>query len=204
MEPLVGTPIDEVIGSNLRRLRRREGGPDSEVPNLPKLSQATVGMALTELTGVSWSQQTMVRAEKGKRRFTVVDLFAIAHIFGVSPIRLLMPWKPSDEKRQQREHPWVDAVRIGNLRFWPDEVIREFIVAPRENDKDAGKWQMKDGWPDPAGEPLREWLDLLGEGVADIKAAGGAFETDAEHDERLVREWQQDQRDYKSGRKRHN
>ena len=145
-EPLVGVPVDAIVGHNMYRLRRREK---------PKLSQAKVAFALTLLTGTNCDQQTVSQAEKGQRPFRVVDLFMVARLFGVSPIRLLLPDPPEAinaddaEKTWVAESPWARAVRIGTLDFWRDDVIREFIMEPRDGDRASGSW--KEGWPERIG-----------------------------------------------------
>ena len=159
-EPLVGVPVDAIVGHNMYRLRKREK---------PKLSQAKVAFALTQLTGTNWDQQTVSQAEKGQRPFRVVDLFMAARLFGVSPIRLLLPDPPEAinaddaEKTWVAESPWARAVRIGTLDFWPDDVIREFIMDPRDGDPTAASW--KEGWPTRIGQPLHDWIEQLRESV---------------------------------------
>lgn len=131
LRPILGTPIDEIIGNNLRELRRRER---------PKITQTDLALALSGLTLTSWNQQAVSDAEKGKRPFRVVELLMIARVFGVSLIRLLQPWEVTDE-----------AIKVGMIEYWPDQFIRDHITGPRLDDPDAAKFRMKDDWPDPFG-----------------------------------------------------
>lgn len=149
-QPILGTPVDEIIGENLEILRKQETNP--------KLSQTNLALMLTQLTGTRWVQQTVSMAEMGKRPFNVADLLLIAHIFGVSPIRLLLPPTSddlirgkNDRQSSRRDHPWIDTVRIGTRDFWPDDILDTFFVRPRGDNEDAAIFSADADWPEPVG-----------------------------------------------------
>jgi len=185
-DPLLGTPIDTIIGDNMARLRRREE---------PKLPQTDVAFALTELTGTNWEQQTVSLAENGQRPFRVVDLFMIARLFAVSPIRLLKPYRPSATVRNGTDHPWVDAIKIGTLQFWPADFLNEFILDPRDGDSSAANW--KDGWPDRIGQPLHDWIGQLREAVE------AADNEPLDLDALVLASWEHTQRSIEQQRREH-
>jgi hypothetical protein len=166
---ILGTPIDEIIGNNLRELRRRER---------PKITQTDLALVLSGLTLTSWNQQTVSDAEKGKRPFRVVELLMIARVFGVSLIRLLQPWEVTDEAIKF-------GMKVGMIEYWPDQFIRDHITRPRLDDPDAAKFQMKDDWPDPLGS-VGDTLNRLDE-IAEFQTT---FDFDAS-DQRFLEEMKQ-------------
>lgn len=65
--------VERRVGANLARLRRGRHWP-----------QAHLGDLVSGYLDKPWSRQAVSAAEKGRRAFTVIELVAIAEIFGVS------------------------------------------------------------------------------------------------------------------------
>lgn len=74
------TTVQELIGVNIRDLRRAAG-----------VTQAELGQAMTDGFGFRWENgQAVAAAEAGKRRFQLDELLALAAYFDVSPMALLV------------------------------------------------------------------------------------------------------------------
>ena len=128
--------IDEVIGSNMRKLRNDE-----------KWSQTRLADLLRLYTGTAWNQQQISLAESGKRRFKVVDLFVLGVIFSVSPLRLI---RTGDDDV---------LLQFGNIGIEEPRLLDSWIINPRGYAKPIAD-ELKTTWPEPANwdEPLRQFL----------------------------------------------
>ncbi|AWD24953.1 helix-turn-helix transcriptional regulator [Micrococcus luteus] len=102
--------IEEVIGTNLRRVREGRGQ-----------SQTEFGAALGEVLGSTWKPQTVSAAEKGRRQFVAADLVALAHALGVPVPTLLTP--PSDVTTVTAGTVEVPASALTLLPFSDGETV---------------------------------------------------------------------------------
>jgi transcriptional regulator with XRE-family HTH domain len=74
------TPYADVLRRNFRAARAAAD-----------LSQADVGERMRSLGHASWLRQTMSTVEKGKRRITAEEVFALAYALDTSIARLIRP-----------------------------------------------------------------------------------------------------------------
>jgi transcriptional regulator with XRE-family HTH domain len=130
---------DQVIGQHLSALRDQQN-----------LSQRQLAEYLTRVTGNTWNQQLVSRAESGDRQFRVVDLFAVSGIFEVSVLALLFPTDP-------------DAmIRAGNLELVASGFFPLWIAHPRDHRGDKTGYADKMPPPDPDFEEHVEgFLDII-------------------------------------------
>jgi transcriptional regulator with XRE-family HTH domain len=112
--------VAEVIGGNIRDLRRAAG-----------LSQSDLARAMGEL-GFGWVRQTVGEVEAGRRRLEYDELVALAAYFDM-PVNAILG-SPGGS-------PPYSTVRVGNkvvrLRTWKG------LVAPRNHMEPAGEHQAK-------------------------------------------------------------
>jgi transcriptional regulator with XRE-family HTH domain len=84
--PLPGSRfLSEVIGANIRRLRRASGA-----------NQKTMATQMTELGHATFSRATMGEVERANRTLSVDELLAVAMILGVDLAELLRTDGPID------------------------------------------------------------------------------------------------------------
>ena len=135
--------IEEVIGTNLRRVREGRGQ-----------SQTEFGAALGEVLGSTWKPQTVSAAEKGRRQFVAADLVALAHALGVSVPTLLTP--PSDVTTVTAGTVEVPASALTLLPFSDGET-----VDPRFLEWSFRGVAMGRKWIDEATKDARAALDRV-------------------------------------------
>lgn len=101
--------IEEVIGSNMRRVREERG-----------LSQTDLGQAIEPHQGRAWSRQAVSAAEKGQRAFSAADLMALALVLDVSipSLFLLTDW------RDDRSVEIADGITVSPSEY-RDRILHE-------------------------------------------------------------------------------
>lgn len=136
---------DEVIGANMRMLRKRE-----------RWSQTRIAEVLTVYTGRRWHQQQVSHAEAGEHRFTVVELFVLGLIFKVSPLRIL---------RTGRDDVFL---QFGTFGVPETRLLEDWITSPRGRlnpDELQTAWPEAADWDRPARrffagkDPFEDGLD---------------------------------------------
>jgi transcriptional regulator with XRE-family HTH domain len=87
---------DEVLASNLRRIRRRRfwdrrytvhdplGGHDDPAGPADDYEQEHVAARMRDLGHKNWVQQTVSEVERGRRRVTVTELFSLTLVLGAT------------------------------------------------------------------------------------------------------------------------
>lgn len=87
---------DEVLASNLRRVRRRRfwdrrymvydplGGHDDPATPTDDLEQEHVAARMRDLGHKNWVQQTVSEVERGRRRVTATELFSLTLVLGAT------------------------------------------------------------------------------------------------------------------------
>jgi transcriptional regulator with XRE-family HTH domain len=139
------------VGPQVRRFRTRRGWTQRDL--VDRLHQLGV-------TATGWSQPKIHKLESGKlTRVLVDDVFELAAALDVSPLYLLTPLEPFDE-RDNALKVWIG----GRLSFWPRDV-RQWVrgVRPLLNAGDypddgaAGRGQR---FYLLESQPLSEWLLL--------------------------------------------
>ena len=106
--------IDEVIGSNLRRLRESES-----------LTLAQYAGTLTFLVGESFSEAKLSRWETGRYHFKMDDLLLMSRIHGVNILGLFIPGDRT-----------VTHIRVGDSLYPIDRYRTDFFLDPRGSFRD--------------------------------------------------------------------
>jgi transcriptional regulator with XRE-family HTH domain len=137
---------DEVLASNLRRVRRRRfwdrrymvydplGGHDDPAKPTDDLEQEHVAARMRDL-GHNWVQQTVSEVERGRRRVTATELFSLTLVLGASigdlfdPIGRLIAADAQARVRLDRKD--LEALVCGHKRRatveWGGEGLAELV-----------------------------------------------------------------------------
>jgi transcriptional regulator with XRE-family HTH domain len=137
--------VDQVIGRNLKNLRRAAG-----------LAQDDVAGAMRELGFRTWHRQTVSDAEAGRRQFSTEETIALASYFEMPLYALLvsagmdLPGDPPAVGRRQLS--WAE---------WIGLIQQD--APPAEQEHDGQKIVvLRSRWPqDPPGDSARRALDAL-------------------------------------------
>lgn len=149
--------IDQIIGRNLRALRKRE-----------TLTLAQAAEVLTVLLHRPLSEASLSRWEGGYNQFTAVDLYGWSQIYGVNVIALL---QPADD---------VTHIHVNDRDVPVDSYAYDFFIDPRGTFTDrAGRLaeRRSEGTTDVV-DALNDVRDRLGRKgrLADLHASHKAFE----------------------------
>jgi transcriptional regulator with XRE-family HTH domain len=147
---------DEVLASNLRRVRRRRfwdrrytvydplGGHDDPAEPADDLEQEHVAARMRDL-GHNWVQQTVSEVERGRRRVTATELVSLTLVLGASIGDLFDPFgreiAADSQARVRRNSKDLEALVCGHRRRafvewggeqWTELVGVEFVDVEAE------------------------------------------------------------------------
>jgi transcriptional regulator with XRE-family HTH domain len=138
---------DEVLASNLRRIRRRRfwdrrytvhdplGGHDDPAGPADDYEQEHVAARMRDLGHKNWVQQTVSEVERGRRRVTATELFSLTLVLGATigdlfdPIGRLIAADAQARVRLDRKD--LEALVCGHMHRasveWGGEGLTELV-----------------------------------------------------------------------------
>ena len=138
---------DEVLASNLRRIRRRRfwdrrytvhdplGGHDDPAQPAEDYEQEQVAARMRDLGHKNWVQQTVSEVERGRRRVTATELFSLTLVLGATIGDLFNPigWEIATDAqaRVRLDSKDLEALVCGHKRRatveWGGEELTELV-----------------------------------------------------------------------------
>jgi transcriptional regulator with XRE-family HTH domain len=157
LQNLKDQTIDEVIGANLRRLRKVEA-----------VTLAQCAEVFSFLVGESFSEAKLSRWESGSYHFKLDDLLSLSQIYGVNLIGLLTP---ADDT--------VTHIRHGDSLYPIERYQYDFFIDPRGSflDRATNLIERKAAGAYDVHEALDDLQSNLGRkaGLADLQASLKSF-----------------------------